>query len=96
MRLRAAERGRPDVIARQTATARMLPRYLKDRTDGPLFVTVRKARVELPSGDLDDRVRARLTYGHTEALFKKATVAAPCISCGTPRSPTQQRTVCRR
>lgn len=64
--------GALDVIAWQTGTARLLPRYLHGRATGPLFVTGRKARVELPPGDLDDRGRARLTYGHAEALFKEA------------------------
>src|SRR5260221_1377154 len=45
--------GALDVIVWQTGTARLLPRYLKGRTDGPLFVTERKARVQLPPGTLD-------------------------------------------
>jgi integrase len=64
--------GAMDVIAWQTATARLLPRYLKGRTDGPLFLTERRARVALPPSDLDSRGRARLSYGQAEDIFKKA------------------------
>jgi integrase/recombinase XerC/integrase/recombinase XerD len=65
--------GAMDVIVWQTATARLLPRYLKGRTSGPLFVTDRRARVELPPGDLDERGRARLSYERAEELFRTAT-----------------------
>ena len=41
--------GAVDVICWQTRTARLLPRLAGDRTSGPLFVTARKARVELPA-----------------------------------------------
>jgi integrase len=64
------------VIVWQTGTARLLPRYLKGRTDGPLFVTERRARVELPPFDLDSRGRARLSYAQAEALFKEASGGA--------------------
>jgi integrase/recombinase XerC/integrase/recombinase XerD len=64
--------GAMDIIVWQTATARLLPRYLGDRTDGPLFVTERRARIELPPGDLDSRGRARLSYDQAEAIFKAA------------------------
>jgi integrase len=68
--------GVQDVIVWQTATARLLPRYLKGRTDGPLFVTERRARVELPPGDLDSRGRARLGYRQAEDIFKAASGGA--------------------
>ena len=45
--------GAVDVIVWQTGTARLLPRLLKGRTSGPVFVTERKARVQLPAADLD-------------------------------------------
>src|SRR5215470_6977572 len=62
--------GAMDVIVWQTGTARMLPRYLRGRADGPLFVTERKARVVLPPGDLDSHGRARLSYAQAEDIFK--------------------------
>jgi integrase/recombinase XerC/integrase/recombinase XerD len=54
--------GAIDVIVWQTGTARLLPRLLKGRRSGPLFVTERKARVQLPTADLDEHGRARLSY----------------------------------
>ena len=53
--------GAIDVIVWQTGTARLLPRLLKGRTSGPLFVTERKARVQLAAADLDDHGHARLS-----------------------------------
>jgi len=44
--------GAIDVIVWQTGTARLLPRLLKGRKSGPLFLTDRRARVELPAGTL--------------------------------------------
>jgi len=64
--------GAMDIIVWQTGTARLLPRYLKGRTDGPVFVTERRARVPLPPGDLDSRGRARLGYRQAADLFKAA------------------------
>jgi len=64
--------GAIDIIVWQTATARLLPRLLKGRTSGPLFVTERKARVQLSAADLDEHGRARLSYQQAEALFAKA------------------------
>jgi len=40
--------GAVDVIVWQTGTARLLPRLLKGRKAGPVFVTERRARVQLP------------------------------------------------
>jgi integrase len=50
--------GSVDVIVWQTGTARLLRRLLKDRKSGPLFVTERKARVQMPAADLDEYGRA--------------------------------------
>jgi integrase/recombinase XerC/integrase/recombinase XerD len=62
--------GAVDIIVWQTATARLLPRYLKGRTSGPLFLTERRARVQLPPGDVDRASgRARLSYRMAEELF---------------------------
>jgi len=68
--------GAIDVIVWQTGTARLLPRLLKDRKTGPVFVTERKARVQLPAADLDEHGRARLSYQQAEALFAKASGGA--------------------
>jgi integrase len=43
--------GAVDVIVWQTGTARLLPRLLKGRTSGSVFLTGRRSRVELPPGD---------------------------------------------
>jgi integrase len=68
--------GAVDIIVWQTRTARLLPRLTGGRTSGPLFVTSRKARVQLPAADLDERGRARLSYQQAEALFKEASGGA--------------------
>jgi integrase/recombinase XerC/integrase/recombinase XerD len=68
--------GAVDVIVWQTGTARLLPRLLKGRTSGPVFVTKRKARVQLPAADLDPSGRARLSYQQAEALFSAASGGA--------------------
>jgi integrase len=68
--------GAVDVIVWQTGTARLLPRLLKGRKTGPLFVTERKARVQLAASDLDPSGRARLSYQQAEALFTKASGGA--------------------
>jgi integrase/recombinase XerC/integrase/recombinase XerD len=63
-----------DVIVWQTATARLLPRLLKDRRTGPVFVTGRRARVELPPRDLDPTTgKARLSYRRAAELFEQTT-----------------------
>jgi integrase len=63
--------GAADVIVWQTGTARLLPRYLKGRSAGPLFVTERRSRDPLPPCDLDPEGRARLSYERAEELFKR-------------------------
>ena len=69
--------GAVDVIVWQTGTARLLPRLLKGRRSGPLFLTDRRARVELPPGDIDpDSGKARLSYRQAEDLFKAASGGA--------------------
>jgi integrase len=66
-----------DVIVWQTATARLLPRLLKGRRTGPVFLTGRRARVELPPGDLDPASgRARLSYRRAAELFTQTTAAS--------------------
>jgi integrase/recombinase XerC/integrase/recombinase XerD len=65
-----------DVIVWQTGTARLLQRLLKGRNTGPVFVTERKARVQLPAADLDEHGHARLSYQQAEALFSEASGGA--------------------
>lgn len=65
--------GAIDVITWQTGTARLLPRLLKGRKSGPVFLTDRRARVELPPGDVDQASgRARLSYRQAAQLFSDA------------------------
>jgi integrase len=68
--------GSMDTIIWQTSTARLLPRLLKGRTSGPVFVTERKARVQLSAVDLDDRGHARLSYEQAGQIFKRASGGA--------------------
>lgn len=67
-----------DIITWRTGTARLLPRLLRGRKSGPLFLTDRRARVELPPGDLDpDSGRARLSYRQAAGVFGDATAGMP-------------------
>jgi integrase len=69
--------GAVDVIVWQTGTARLLPRLLKGRKTGPVFLTGRRARVQLPPCDIDPASgRARLSYRQAEDLFKAASGGA--------------------
>ena len=73
----AARAARSTSIVWQTGTARLLPRLLKGRKTGPVFLTDRRARVELPPGDIDQASgRARLSYRQAEDLFKAASGGA--------------------
>jgi integrase len=57
--------------------AKLLPRLLKGRKSGPVFLTDRRARVELPPCDIDQATgRARLSYRQAEDLFKAASGGA--------------------
>ena len=55
---------------------RLLPRLLKGRKSGPVFVTKQKARVPPRAADLDPSGRARLSYQRAEALFSGASGGA--------------------
>jgi integrase len=67
-----------DTITWRTGTARLLPRLLRGRKTGPVFVTERRARVQLPPGDLDrDTGHARLSYRQAAGLFEDATRGYP-------------------
>jgi integrase len=66
--------GANDVITWQTGTARLLPRLLKGRKSGPVFLTERRARVPLSPADVDPGTgRARLSYNQAAQIFKEAT-----------------------
>ena len=66
-----------DTIVWQSGTARLLPRLLKGRKTGPVFLTDRRARVELPPCDVDPvSGRAPLAYRQAEDLFKTASGGA--------------------
>jgi integrase len=67
--------GAADVIVWQTGTARLLARLLRGRTGGPVFLTDRRARLELAPGDLGPSGRARLSYRRAAELFEQATRA---------------------
>ncbi|MET7338459.1 site-specific integrase [Nonomuraea sp. NPDC005650] len=70
--------GAVDVIVWQTPTARLLPRLLGGRRAGPVFLTDRRARVPLPSPDVDpDSGRARLSSRRAAELFEQATADLP-------------------
>jgi integrase/recombinase XerC/integrase/recombinase XerD len=63
-----------DWVIWQTGTARLLPRLLKGRKTGPLFLTDRRSRVELPPGDVDTASgKARLSYRRAAEIFEEAT-----------------------
>ena len=68
--------GAMDWVIWQTGTARLLPRLLKGRKSGPVFVTERKARVQLAAADLDENGHARLSYQQAAALFSEASGGA--------------------
>jgi integrase len=66
------------VVTWQSGTARLMPRLLKGRKSGPLFVTNRRARVQLAAADLDTvSGRARLSYRQTAGIFTAATGDLP-------------------
>ncbi len=68
--------GNAEPIGWETATARLLPRYLAGRRDGPLFLSsIAPAPVRQPaSADADRRTgRARLSYRRAAELFRVAT-----------------------
>ncbi len=67
-----------DYIGWQSGTAYLIPRLLKKRKSGPVFLTDRRARVALPAADIDQASgRARLSYRRAEELFQEATASEP-------------------
>jgi len=76
--------GAVDWIVWQTGTARLLPRLLQGRTSGPVFVTDRKARVQLPPGDIGRASgRAACPTRTPRPCSRPHQAARPCTSCGT-------------
>jgi len=70
--------GAADIIVWRTATARLLPRLLQGRRAGPVFLTDRRTRIELPTADLDTASgRARLSYRRAAECFERATEKLP-------------------
>lgn len=78
-------------------TARLLPRLIKDRTHGPLFVGHRKPGPGKAVNERDvcpDTGLARLSYEQARALLDEATAIdrpepdGTCTSCATPGLPT--------
>lgn len=56
-----------------TGTARLLPRHLGDRTNGPLFLADRPPRIATAKADLDPASgHARLSYRRAAELFTEA------------------------
>lgn len=71
--------GAIEYIHWQTGTARLLPRLLAGRTNGPVFLADRRAPTcgrRVPAAvDIDEATgRGRLSYPRAEHLFKTATV----------------------
>lgn len=70
--------GAEDTVTWRTGTARLLPRMLDGRRSGPLYLTHRRARVELPPSDVDQASgRARLSYRRAAEGFEQATAKMP-------------------
>ena len=69
--------GRAELIGWETKTARLLPRLLHQRREGPLFLAdIAPAPARQPAlADLDPHTgRARLSYRRAAEVFKEATV----------------------
>ncbi len=54
--------GNVETIHWSTGAARLLPRYLDGRTTGPVFITARRARLEVAVSDRTADGHARLSY----------------------------------
>ncbi|MGP4104859.1 tyrosine-type recombinase/integrase [Nonomuraea sp. KM90] len=66
--------GTIDWVHWQSGTAQLLPRLLKGRARGPVFLTDRRASARTPSGDICPVTgRARLSYRRAAELFETLT-----------------------
>ncbi|GAB3109097.1 hypothetical protein GCM10027160_07980 [Streptomyces calidiresistens] len=66
----------PETVYRDAGTARLLPRLLKGRTRGPVFVTQRRpgpGKVVSPRDVCPDTGPARLSHGRARALLDEHT-----------------------
>jgi integrase len=66
-----------DVVVWQSGTAMLLPRMLKGRKTGPLFVTARKAPAGTPRADVAPDGRGRLSARQAQDTFSRATSGFP-------------------
>ena len=64
--------GHREVVVWDAATARLLPRYLAGRRQGPVFLTERQPNVVPAEVDRGPDGRARLSYQRAWALFREA------------------------
>jgi integrase len=77
---RASKGGAIEYVHWQTGTARLLPRLLKGRTSGPVFLADRRApasgrRAPADKDTCPETGRGRLSYPRAEYLFKQASKA---------------------
>ncbi|MCW2904534.1 MAG: hypothetical protein JWO67_6799 [Streptosporangiaceae bacterium] len=69
-----AKGGAIEWIHWQSGTAQLLPRLIASRTEGPLFLTERRAPDGTPSLDVCPTTgRARLSYRRAEEIFEEST-----------------------
>jgi integrase len=86
--------GRAELIGWETKTARLLPRHLHRRRQGPLFLTdIAPAPARQPAlTDLDPGSgRARLSYRRPPRYSKPPATAGRCTNSVTPGSPTSPK-----
>ena len=57
-------------VAWAAGTARSLPRYLRGRRVGPVFLTQRRPSIPMPDRDARRPERARLSYDYAARSFK--------------------------
>ncbi|HEY5117120.1 MAG TPA: hypothetical protein VIJ00_16480 [Nakamurella sp.] len=79
--------GRAELIGWETKTARLLPRLLHQRREGPLFLAgIAPAPARQPAlADLDpDTGRARLSYRRAAEVFKEAGFASSAKNRACP------------
>ena len=69
--------GAADVIVYRSGTAMLLPRLLKRRKSGPVFVTNRKAPAGTPLRDVAPGGWGRLSARQAQAIFRRATENYP-------------------
>jgi integrase/recombinase XerC/integrase/recombinase XerD len=90
--------GAHDTIVWRTRTARLLGNYLEGRRDGPVFVTERGAKSDVPVGPAD-RTAAAGHGCHTNGpscCSSRRPAVRPFTSCATRRLRTTLRTGRRR